>query len=353
MAIWFFSDPHLGVSRSAHTTAQSRAKLKGKVFDHLTGALYPLQGEKFCLGDLFDKESNDEATILQGLEIAGMCRAVLAGNHDLPNREGKASSMELVDVALRRSETFSPVVMAKAGEAGHEFMHTRDAWLYLVPHVTSQDLFDQSLASAEKEAGADKGLARILCLHCNYDSHFTEGSDASLNLTKERAAELLNTFDFILLGHEHQPRTDFGGRLIVLGNTHASSFADISHKYVWKFEDGKFDRHMVWSATKHHAGIGWETLLTATDVNWSQAQFITVEGTAPASRMPEIAEAVAKLWQQAPDALMIRNAVEVEEEQQAEVKFRKALNLPDRVTEALTGGELEGVWKEYLGRAQG
>lgn len=346
MAITFWSDPHLGLVRSSHTTVASRAKLQKAVYDAIPDTQ---PGEvSICLGDLFDTATNEEAVIAQGLALADRVDIILGGNHDSTNRDSKLSSLELIEAALVEGYRLQ-IVNDPTTDKYSLIWHEGEALLCFVSHKRSQELFEETLRSLKAEDLGDAPDPKILCLHCNYDSGFAD-NDSTLNLTREMAGRLLKVFDFILLGHEHQPRSDFDGRLQILGNIHPTSFADISDKFIWRFENGKLEPLQVWSTDAYWTAT-WETLLASAMEDWSGVQFIDVTGTAPAAEMPRIAKAIAKLWVDAPDALMIRNSVKSEElVLAATTQVEKALDVPTKISQELKGTPLEALWNEYLQR---
>ena len=346
MSIWFFSDPHIGLVRNSHTTVQSRAALRFELF-RSAARLIEITGSDplFCLGDLFDTDNNDEATILQGAEIVRRCKMVLGGNHDLPNREGKLSSLQLLDQVIP-----DKIVCGSTDEPGFGRAEGHKAVIYMVPHMATQELFEQSLMEAStdaRELNTSKPL--ILGLHCNYNSGLIH-NDASLNLTKEKADELLEVFEFVLLGHEHESRTLQGGKLIILGNTHPTSFSDISDKFIWEFDDGRFTPHLIWSKQAGYQKLGWEEDM---DLIPDTVQFIEITGKAPAERLPDIAQSIARLWKTYPNLLMVRNNVESDISLPAvDVAVSRTLDLPSRISHALADSDLLPIWNHYLEVAQ-
>lgn len=344
MALVFWSDPHLGLNRTSHTTPQSRKALRDVLYQQ---ALNITKGNDtyICLGDLFDTTENDEATIAQGAEIARRCSLILSGNHDLPNRDGKLSSLQLIG----ELEKDSAIALDDDSE-NHFQLSFAEAYIVVVPHKRTQDLFDLTLCNlTEHTSGRDK--PSILVLHCNYNSGYAH-DEATLNLTRAKAEQLLNVFDYILIGHEHIARSDFGGRLQILGNIYPTSFSDISDKYVWIFENRQLRRKVVWYKNPGYVEYNWETLLsTPVDEDWSAREFIEITGTCPAARLPEVHKAVQKLWTQAPDALMIRNNVKVEQLELSEVpEVQRAIDIPSKISAELKGTKLEDLWNCYLSR---
>lgn len=65
MKYTLFSDPHSGTRRAAHTTRDSSKALTEALYQQ---ALHIANNQKnvACLGDLFDRAFNDEATLVQG-----------------------------------------------------------------------------------------------------------------------------------------------------------------------------------------------------------------------------------------------------------------------------------------------
>lgn len=365
----FWSDPHLGLNRTSHTTPQSRVKLQQALYGQAIRIVRSnikesdpiwesLNGPPVvCLGDLFDQATNDELTIAQGASIAEYCKAVLAGNHDHTNRDSAMPSLRLV-ADVRAAEN---IYISEDNDSYDYVSLPPYAAMVLVPHKLTQELFGQTLqrvyeerlrnrqAYEEKE---DTPPLTVLCLHCNYNSGFAT-DDATLNLPREDAALLLEVFDYVLIGHEHIARDDFDGRLQVLGNIHPTSFSDISDKFVWDlYEDGTLEPRRVWSAD-NAMKVSWQVLLDTPAMregNWEGLQFIDITGTAPASRLPDIAKAVSELWRISPDALMIRNSVVSEELEITQVEAHRALDIPTKIAEELKGTDMQPLWENLVAR---
>lgn len=347
-SIWFFSDPHIGTMRTSHTTQASRLRLREALDDQAWKALAKAGSRPvYCLGDLFDTESNDERAIGQGYRIAQQCEKVLAGNHDLPNREGKVSSLQLIAGMLEEDQ----VVLGSVDEYGYSVTSEAAAAVFMIPHMATQELFDKSLQEVWDHAGrCTKDRALILCLHCNYNSGFIQ-NDASLNLTTEQADWLLERFNYVLLGHEHIPRKSHDGRLIVLGNTHPTSFSDISRKLVWEFDGEEFKGHEIWNVDGFKS-LNWEDMVQGT-AELDGVQFLDIVGTAPPDQLPKIAASIAKLWRDNPNLLMVRNSVQSEfVAPEVNHTATRSLDLPARISTALADTDLLPVWQSYLEQAQ-
>ena len=348
MTTYFWTDPHLGLNRTSHTTPASRKALRDALTLQAKDIL-KTGGNHICLGDLFDTTENDEQVIADGAEIANQCELILSGNHDLPNREGKMSSLELIGHLSERS-------MVAIADTGNGYFNTSlpGCSVTSVPHKRSQVLFDTTLECLYVQPGvrAIRDTVEVLILHCNYNSPFAT-QETSLNLSREQAERLLDRFDYILIGHEHTPRSDFDGRLQVLGNIHPTSFADISDKYLWYLDGDRLAKELIWSV-EQSISVGWEDLLRAdSETCLTGKQFIEVTGIAPATKLPEIAKAIQKLWSQAPDALMIRNNVKSESLVLQTHEVHKSLDVPTRISKNLAGTHLEPLWKSYLEKVNG
>lgn len=347
MTIYFWSDPHLGLNRTSHTTPASRKALREALFDQAiwaTSIPFASHDINICLGDLFDTTENDEATIAHGATVASRCNLVLSGNHDLSNRDGRLSSLQLIGELVESS-----TVALADKDISHFCLSKPEAILVAIPHKRTQQLFEETLRECVKERV--DGRPNVLLLHCNYNSGF-DLDDATLNLSRQVAEDLLQFFDYILIGHEHISRSDFDGRLQILGNIHPTSFSDISDKYVWSLVDGRLEYQRVWETATKYRVIPWEYLLQS-DQSYEGLQFIEVVGTCPAARLPEVSKAVQKLWTQAPDAFMIRNKVISEALEIEEVDHQqKALDVPDKITAELAGTPLSNLWKHYLETAK-
>ena len=261
MKIGFYTDPHLELSRSAHTTQASSAKLRDELLSATLRAIQTLKehgAEKIvCLGDLFDSFSNTEKSISRVRKVVNETDIILAGNHDIKNSVEAVGSLQLL--AEERPQKF---VINRLGEAEVHVVEFYSAPFILVPHVGSQELFERALEEAEKTvkkylASSAYGLKTLL-LHCNKGVEGLEITDTTLNLSEEWADRLLKTFSYIFIGHEHFPSISHDGRVIVLGNVMPTSFSDISDKQVLILETDtkKITRIPIWDKAKHHwAGL--------------------------------------------------------------------------------------------------
>lgn len=246
--IMIYSDPHLGLMRKANMTGPSNALREDAVHEGLSELLgYPaLDMTVFCLGDFFDRESNPEEVILRALPIAKTTNVILAGNHDISNREGKETSLRLLNEMLP-----GKILLTTPETPDGYTVEVDDTLFCFAPHVMQQSDYDSMIASLKKEAEQYEGN-RILCLHCNYDISPEILTDTTLNLTEAQAYELLHAFHYILIGHVHTPAEHFEGRLKLIGSVFPTAFDNLDDKraLVYDTETGDFRNIETWSAKR-------------------------------------------------------------------------------------------------------
>ena len=221
--ITVYSDPHLGKKGRQHYTAESLRRREDYTMSYLSQLVQARPA--LCLGDFFDSEANDEATILRGIELAKHHLAILGGNHDLPNRVGAACSLEVVGAAV-------PGIVRSGLPSRLDHDGT---CFFFVPHALTNEEYLAKIETAVKLA-ADCSAFRVLCLHCNLGlSDAFRGAESTLNLPLEAARDLLGTFHHIWIGHEHAARDLFDGRLRVIGSLFPTTFSELapdSHRYL-------------------------------------------------------------------------------------------------------------------------
>jgi DNA repair exonuclease SbcCD nuclease subunit len=344
-----FTDPHLGLNKVSHTTPASRSALRKAVFNAAYAAA-TTDRQVICLGDLFDSFSVDNEALLEGYKILDLVELTLFGNHDLANRTDKKSAIQLIDLFIPRL-TFSheSADSPKASMIMDEFSLP----IWYIDHKLTQEIFEAALDDAL--ARATKGS--VLLLHCNYNSAFAT-QESTLNLTRDKAKLLLDKFTHIFIGHEHNKRTDLDGRVVLLGNTHPTSFSDISDKFYWDIDINenqitKIEPVMCWSAAQGYLYVDWTDLHEITELD-KDIQFVEVGGVIPAEHMPLISRRVAELWNLSDNLLMVRNNVVAESAfeigEGSDQMQTRCKSIPDQITADLAGTKLESVWNSY--RAQ-
>lgn len=334
-----FTDPHLGTKRAAHTTRESAQRLQDALYSKAIASALP-GSNPICLGDLFDRSQNPEATLVQGYNVASRCIATLAGNHDCSNREGTVTSLDAL------AEMGCPIV--RSPNLSTPFFDVLNG-IYFVPHHASQALFEKAMFDAAAHAAHHReGLASVLMLHCNYDCAF-EIEDDTLNLPAEVAEQLLNAFDYIFLGHEHKPSTHFDGRVVILGNTHPTSFADISDKFIYELAmtDDSLDLKPieVWSKAKCYRELKFGELPDLTGV-----QFVDVVGLHEEGDGVAINQFLQEVWAAGPDLLAVRNNVKIGDHM-ASVENAEPVSVADlgaRIAQDLEGSDMKPLYIELM-----
>lgn len=340
-----FTDPHLGTSRAMHTTPASSKRLQRKLFDAAYNALHPGH-QNIVVGDLFDKSSNPEAVILQGLAIAQNAY-VLAGNHDEANRDGAVTSLSLIAEAC-------PGQVIEVPRASEAYFYQEDN-AYFVPHHPSQELFLQALSKAHDHAEErlqtydSSRLIRphqILFVHCNR-GEMPQQDDSTLVISLELEDKLTQVFSRVFYGHVHGSDSNkvSGDKVlskgVVLGNTHPTSFGDISNKYSYTYDQitDELTRHLIWYKADHYVKI------SVTDEELPVGEFQFVEVTGMASRQ-DAAEFMQRAWETYPDAYAIRNNCTYIEEAAAQIEEVNLDDLPTEIEKSLHGSDLLELFKE-------
>lgn len=339
-----FSDPHLGVLRSSHTNKASRQLLSHEIFKKSVECIDP-DLPNLIAGDLFDKDCNSESTISDAVTLCKYVSLVLGGNHDLPNRQGAVSSLELIDQAMGED---SPIVLAEVGTVKVVPIELNGVRVVAVPHHSSQGQFDKALEQC-MQTGGD-----LLVLHCNVDNGFAEGDDAALNVSTETLKALLGAFKHIAIGHEHHSRLILDGRVCILGNTFPTSFGDISDKFTWRYSpDTGFTPNQVWYRDWGYTEIRIDPESPlAPDCCPMGVQFIDLTGTALPEQGPEVAQFITQLWEHNPNLLMLRNQIEYST---SAFDLAGAVSTPQEVlgdlgslvSSDLVDSDLIELWKHY------
>lgn len=334
--ITFFTDPHMGLNRARNTTPASMVKLRQAIFKQVEDIIMSSDMKNICLGDWFDNYSNSETILKESVPLLKSVDLVISGNHDQVNIKDKVGSLELLSSFMDQFDCPRNDV----GESKAYIFLLEGATLVVVPHCSTQELFEKALNEIDMR-GMTGTL--FLLLHCNYDNRFAEKDQNSLNLTKQQAAKLLEHYDYIMLGHEHQPREDFGGRLIVLGNTHPTGFADISDKRIAVFQDGKLEFRQIWSMADNYIEVDYREIADS-----YPHQFIRIAGTAKASLLPEITKAAKAVQNNSPNLLALKLDVVYEDMPRMSEKVEHTkLTLTEIVEQRLSESpEMLELWKE-------
>jgi len=344
MSVILFSDPHIGTKRRSHTTLKSKGLLEQRIYKQAMG-ITSMTSPVVCLGDLFDTFSNSERDIIAGANVASECTKVLAGNHDSLSQEGSEGSLDIVD-----SLTEGVVVIKNSNLNSPYFIRTiiDDIVFVFVPHHATNQLFEEALLETSSFDKSSKKL-RVVCLHCNYDNDMVTDSDTSLNLTSKMADKLLEVYDYIFIGHEHNPRTEKSGKVVIVGNPYPTSFSDISDKFFWELgSDGELKKHRVFDVSKQYVELDY--IPSAEAKSWPQAEFIDVTGEiGPADRV-NLAKYMKYLWRVNPQASMIRNKVNVRSAlTQTSGEAVDLNNLATVIRDSIEDKKMKQLWDKYEG----
>ena len=284
MITLLFSDPHLGLARKAGTTPQSSLKWRDAIYQQAMQVCSMRADKLMCLGDLFDRFSNQEELVLQGIKVLERVTCCLAGNHDVTAQKDVIGSLQLLRDAVYDDKR---VLLNRYGESN--IWHSGDGDYTMIPHCASQDLFDEALLKAESV-----GVGGDLLLHCNYNFSYA-ATPTTLNLTRNRAKELLDVYRHIIIGHEHTYRTDLDDRVIIPGSPFPTAFDNMGDKYVMeKKDDGEYEVHLVWERFEGFRKGSYDLLKVG-----GPAQFLHVAG--------ECSPTQAKhLWEAYPNLLAVK-----------------------------------------------
>jgi hypothetical protein len=186
--------------------------------------------------------------LLDALPIAEMTDTIMAGNHDLANRVGKATSFEVL------REIIGEKALMPDFDEGLGFSTVIGQTLFcFAPHALTQTAYEAMIEDLRVEASGFQGY-RVLCLHCNWNMEPEKISDSTLNLTPELACALLADFHTILLGHIHNSEDVYEGRLKLIGSVYPTAFDNMTNKraLLYDADTGVFEDKLTWDAAKNH-----------------------------------------------------------------------------------------------------
>lgn len=355
MTYWVFNDLHLGVRRVSGTTAEGALKLKSwlmeKFEEDLLGRV--ADGEHVIInGDLIDSYRIPLADLLEIYEILRSflgthpnSHVYLAlGNHDLSKDSTQIGGVEflgnvLYDVVDDRLHLVEQPMLV-------------DGHIYIIPHLVNQEAFDAAIEAVP-------AAANYVLLHCNYDNHFAEQADHSLNLSREQALALVTAGKTLILGHEHQARDLMDDNLIIVGNQYPTSVSDClsprdsdgATKRCIKIEPDGITQVDTWKAEDE---FGF-TELSISEGPWDTTLkgFARMTGKVPAEGAYKALSALGALLREG-QYFVLTNAIEVERiETDANqalqgVKDVRQIKVMDLLMDLLTE-EQKQVVKEVMG----
>lgn len=362
----FFTDPHLGLRRSSHTTLKSQGLYRDALYEHVLEQIKRLTlpelidkpATLFCLGDLFDTFSNDEETILQGHHIASLCKHTLGGNHDVANRTDVIGSLHLIQKMLADNGRPDAIILSPDPGAPYAYrsdVADTDVSLIFVPHCLTQDVFASSLAIAASKA--DPNRYNILCLHCNVGDGFgdVDGHGSSLWLTSDLQDTLIQHFPLTLVGHEHEPRELHNGKIVILGNTFPVGFGEIAQRFVYSFntETRKLTKIAIFNPETYFEQLDAAYLMESGGVIETDKKLIEITGKVRSVDFAAFTRAVMQFWKTNPELFAVRKNVETDKplaakrDDDAPEFVRRTL--PDIVKGAVTTAGFAAEYQEVAG----
>lgn len=303
MTLTILNDTHLGVQRVAGTTPRSAAALNEWINQRFEGLVLSIHDDLCINGDLFDQYIVPNRDLLfayrvlmEWRETTGAKLHLVPGNHDLSKDSSRLSSFELLAMLLQAAHPSDVKVYMAPGWVND------DVWV--IPHLANQDLFDVALSEVPKEA-------KFVLLHANYDNHFAEQSDHSLNVSEQQAQKLIDQGAKLIFAHEHQHRKALDGGVVIVGNQIPTSVADClgpDRKWLAVIEGEELRLEEVMQIDQVFEMIDWRDLSTPMP---GDTAFIRVTGEASANEAADVVSAIAK-YRAKSDAFVITNAVKIE-----------------------------------------
>lgn len=303
------NDVHIGVERVAGTTPSSAAELRQSLLEAYA-ELLALDDEVLVNGDLFDTYNIPLSDLLQTYRTTAAWLSesnkrsihLIPGNHCLSKNSANLSSFELMGRLLQSQ--FGPRVAYIQGGAWVD----QARGLYAISHVVNQSIFDMELDRLPDGV-------KYLFLHANYDSGHAAEAAHSLNLGREQGKELTAKGITIVMGHEHQGRTAWKGKLIITGNPRPSSVSDcMAHgdgqldgkKHALVIDDRGHRLIETWKQDGNFVEVDWRDLGNFT----GEHKFIRVTGKADAEEAADVIKAIAT-FRKGSQAFVVTNAVKI------------------------------------------
>lgn len=202
------NDLHLGVQRCAGTTPASAQALRDWLLDSYAEFINTLPDDETLLlnGDVFDAGQPGFSTLQAFVKLTsewvsqGTRRVFMSrGNHDI-DRSGAPSGFDFSGsiLGLLCGDRVTVVTKPTAFEYG-----------YVIPHLANQDILDQALL--------DVPPGCYVFLHTNVNCPFSAQHDHSLSVSRNQIEALIAQGNTLVFAHDHRPREEFGGKVIVTG----------------------------------------------------------------------------------------------------------------------------------------
>lgn len=208
MSVTVLNDLHLGVQRCAGTTPASALALRNWLMESYTDFINDLPDDETLLlnGDVFDAGQPGFSTVMEFVRItaewvsSGTRKVFLSrGNHDL-SKDGALSGFDFAGQVLSMMCGNRVTVITKP---------TEFAFGYVLPHLANQSILDLELQAVPADC--------YVFLHANVDCPFSQNSDHSLSVSRNQIETLIAQGNTLVFAHDHRPREEFGGKVIVTG----------------------------------------------------------------------------------------------------------------------------------------
>jgi hypothetical protein len=314
MNLTIINDLHCGVERRGGTTPASANALREWTHaEHRRLLKMAGNSHVIVVGDLtdaFDIPLHDALEIYSAAsdylgERPGASLTWVKGNHDVSKDSSKMGTVEFVGWLLRAKygNRFSLVSRPAFVDEG----------VYAIPHLVNQEAFDAALAAVPDGT-------KYLLLHCNFDNPFAGQQDHSLNIERSVVRGLKERGITTIIAHEHQGRTAFAEKLIVVGNQFPTSVADclgtsdtLPVKRMLRISAAGVESVTTWKPTGGcgYCEVDWQNLEMIPEANLiERASFIRVAGEASAEQAADVVRVISDLRQRS-KAFVITNAVKI------------------------------------------
>lgn len=357
MKIMFATDFHLGRVNRSHTSSRSQKAYKEALYSAAM-EIGDIEADfKVCLGDLFDKHTNSEDIINQGIDVASKFDYTLCGNHDVLNVADKCSSFDIVKRALSNGSLMyrNEGTRAEFDNLNVEVSENCQVRFFSLGHYFTQELFKQSLENCtEFKNGFSKSkydkVINILLLHCNVGDGYgeeIESEGSSLYLTSELQNYVKENYDYVFVGHEHVASRK--GNIIVMGNSFPVHFGEIDsdrHVYFLDIDDkgnSKVTSEVIYSYKDSYEVIACEELMASNGQIVFDKPFALIEGSLDVELRPELARAIIAFWKLNESSLLaVKNGVEITSNKKAKAKAKDV----DIKTALIESAKKAGFYKE-------
>lgn len=256
-----------------------------------------------CTGDFFHRTSAWDSTFTQATMYARNFDFILGGNHDLSKDTSKTPALSHMRELLASEKG----VRTRVIKASEVYEPEDKVCLTFVPYQLLQEDFIQELDRVRDWTPARSDVPNLLFLHCQVGEPIGFAPDHENYLPMDKARELLEVFDYILVGHEHNYRTYENGRIITLGSVLPFAFDEMHTKYTHTFdtETRTWARHTVWNS-KSFSSVNFKTFLECPE-GFSHLQFLELTGTTTPSEQVKLVQALTGFYKTSTRLFSLKN----------------------------------------------